>query len=292
MTSPPTGSTHLAGVIGWPVRHSRSPAIHNAAYRALGLDWVYVALPVPPGEVPAALGGMRALGIEGLSVTLPHKAAVAAEVDVLAADAAALGAVNSVRRDGDRLVGDNTDGGGFVDSLLDAGVDPAGRRCVVLGAGDGERPDHGTGRPACPEDHAPSTGRVDAVLAERVDEAAAVGVVADEAVAVAPDAVHGPQGHRVVGEGVDGGGRSRLVGHGHRQPLEAQGPHAREGGLDLPRCHREGDVHPVEAGRPPSTTPPTRRSASTGSTSPCPCRPVRFRLRWPACGYSASRACR
>lgn len=139
MTSPPTGSTHLAGVIGWPVRHSRSPAIHNAAYRALGLDWVYVALPVPPGEVPAALGGMRALGIEGLSVTMPHKAAVAAEVDVLAADAAALGAVNSVRRDGDRLVGDNTDGGGFVDSLLDAGVDPAGRRCVVLGAGGAAR---------------------------------------------------------------------------------------------------------------------------------------------------------
>lgn len=139
MTGTPTGSTHLAGVIGWPVGHSRSPAIHNAAYRALGLDWVYVALPVPPGEVPAALAGVRSLGIQGLSVTMPHKAAVAAEVDVLTADAAALGAVNSVRRDGDRLVGDNTDGGGFVDSLLDAGVDPAGRRCVVLGAGGAAR---------------------------------------------------------------------------------------------------------------------------------------------------------
>ncbi len=134
-----TAATRLAGVIGWPVRHSRSPQIHNAAYRAAGLDWVYVALPVPPGEVPAALAGMAALGIEGLSVTMPHKTAAVAAVDVLSADAAALGAVNSIRRDGDRLLGDNTDGGGFVDSLLDDDVDPAGRRCVVLGAGGAAR---------------------------------------------------------------------------------------------------------------------------------------------------------
>lgn len=139
MTRTPTGATHLAGVIGWPVRHSRSPDIHNAAYRALGLDWVYVALPVAPGQVRPALAGARALGIEGLSVTMPHKGAAAAEVDVLTADAAALGAVNSVRRDGDRLIGDNTDGGGFVDSLASAGVDPSGRRCVVLGAGGAAR---------------------------------------------------------------------------------------------------------------------------------------------------------
>jgi shikimate dehydrogenase len=135
----PSGETRLAGVIGWPVRHSRSPAIHNAAYRALGLDWRYVAFPVPPGAVPAALAGVRALGIEGLSVTMPHKGAAAAAVDRLSADAAALGAVNSVHRDGDLLVGDNTDGGGFVDSLLAEGVDPAGRRCVVLGAGGAAR---------------------------------------------------------------------------------------------------------------------------------------------------------
>lgn len=135
----PTGETRLAGVIGWPVRHSRSPDIHNAAYRALGLDWLYVALPVPPGQVPLALAGMRALGIEGLSVTMPHKAAAAAAVDRLGADAVALGAVNSIRRDGDVLVGDNTDGGGFVDSLHAEGVDPAGRCCVVLGAGGASR---------------------------------------------------------------------------------------------------------------------------------------------------------
>lgn len=135
----PSGETRIAGVIGWPVRHSRSPAIHNAAYRALGLDWRYVAFPVPPGAVPAALAGVRALGIEGLSVTMPHKGAAAAAVDRLSADAAALGAVNSVHRDGELLIGDNTDGGGFVDSLAAEGVDPAGRRCVVLGAGGAAR---------------------------------------------------------------------------------------------------------------------------------------------------------
>jgi len=135
----PTGETRLAGVIGWPVRHSRSPDLHNAAYRAIGIDWLYVALPVPPGAVAGALAGMRALGIEGLSVTMPHKGAAAAAVDACTADAAALGAVNSIRRDGERLVGDNTDGGGYVDSLLAEGVDPAGRRCVVLGAGGAAR---------------------------------------------------------------------------------------------------------------------------------------------------------
>lgn len=135
----PTGETRLAGVIGWPVRHSRSPDIHNAAYRALGLDWQYLALPVPPGQVRAALAGAVALGIEGLSVTMPHKAAAVAAVDDLTGDAVALGAVNSIRRDGDRLVGDNTDGGGFVDSLLAEGIDPTGRRCVVLGAGGAAR---------------------------------------------------------------------------------------------------------------------------------------------------------
>ena len=134
-----TGETRLAAVIGWPVRHSRSPVIHNAAFAATGLDWAYVALPVAPGDVAGAVAGMRHLGIEGLSVTMPHKAAVAAVVDRLSADAVALGAVNCVAREGDALVGHNTDGSGFVASLREAGVDPAGMRCVVLGAGGAAR---------------------------------------------------------------------------------------------------------------------------------------------------------
>ena len=135
-----SGNTAVAGVIGWPVRHSRSPAIHNAAFAAVGLDWTFLAFPVPPGDAGRALAGMAALGIEGLSVTMPHKSAVAAAVDRLTDDAIALGAVNCVARDGHLLVGHNTDGGGLVDSLrVDEGIDPTGMRCVVVGAGGAAR---------------------------------------------------------------------------------------------------------------------------------------------------------
>jgi shikimate dehydrogenase len=132
--------TAVAGVIGSPVRHSLSPALHNAAYRAAGLDWVYAAFEVAPGGAADALVGVRALGLRGLSVTMPHKADVAAAVDVLEPAAAELAAVNCVTNVGGRLEGSNTDGDGFVDSLrLDEGVDVAGRRCVVLGAGGAAR---------------------------------------------------------------------------------------------------------------------------------------------------------
>ena len=135
-----SGKTRLAIVIGDPVRHSLSPVIHNAAFAACGLDWVFLACEVPEGRVPDALAGAVALGIEGLSVTMPHKAAVAAAVDELSPAARLLGAVNCVARHGDRLVGHNTDGGGFVDALADeAGWSPAGTRCVVLGAGGAAR---------------------------------------------------------------------------------------------------------------------------------------------------------
>lgn len=133
----PGPRTRLAGVIGDPARHSLSPVMHNAAFRALGLDWVYLAFEVPAGEVEPALAGVRALGIEGLSVTMPHKAAAAAAVDLLSPTAGALGAVNTVvRTPGGELEGHNTDGAGFVDALVhDEGFDPAGRRCLVIGAG-------------------------------------------------------------------------------------------------------------------------------------------------------------
>lgn len=135
----PTGHTRVAAVIGSPVRHSLSPALHNAAFAAAGLDWVYLAFEVAPGAVPAALGGVRALGIAGLSVTMPHKDAVAAGCDEVSVAARALGAVNCVVNDGGRLVGHNTDGAGFVASLREEGCDPAGMRCVVLGAGGAAR---------------------------------------------------------------------------------------------------------------------------------------------------------
>lgn len=135
-----TGSTRLAAVIGSPARHSLSPTILNAAFAAVDADWVFLAFDVPDGHGAAAIAAVRALGIGGLSVTMPHKAAVHDAVDERTPVAAALGAVNCVHWQGDALVGDNTDGAGFLDALrLDEGVDPAGLRCVVVGAGGAGR---------------------------------------------------------------------------------------------------------------------------------------------------------
>jgi len=134
----------VAGVIGDPVRHSLSPALHNAAFAALGLDWVYVAFAVAAGRGAAAVEAMRALDIAGLSVTMPHKADVASALDRLGPTAARLGVVNTIfwtaSADGWELEGESTDGAGFIDALRgDDGFDPAGRRCVVLGSGGAAR---------------------------------------------------------------------------------------------------------------------------------------------------------
>jgi shikimate dehydrogenase len=136
----PGATTQVAAVIGDPVEHSLSPVLHNAAFAALGLDWVYVALPVAVGQVGAAVAGMRSLGLAGLSVTMPHKAAVAAEMDELSPTATQLGVVNTVIRRGSVLVGDSTDGAGLLAALrADHGWQPDGRRCVVLGNGGAAR---------------------------------------------------------------------------------------------------------------------------------------------------------
>lgn len=135
-----TGSTRLAAVIGSPVRHSRSPALINAAFASAGLDWAFVALEVAPGDAAAAIDAMRVLGLGGLSVTMPHKHDVIARLDRLTPDAAALDAVNCVAWDGDELVGHNTDGWGLLESLaVDQDLHPQGLRCVVFGAGGAAR---------------------------------------------------------------------------------------------------------------------------------------------------------
>ena len=126
----------MAAVIGDPVDHSLSPPIHNAAFRALDLDWIYVAFPVAAGDGALAVAAMRALSLQGLSVTMPHKADVAAAVDRVSVTAERLGAVNTVAWRSGALVGENTDGDGFLDALrLDEGFEPEGRRCLVVGAG-------------------------------------------------------------------------------------------------------------------------------------------------------------
>jgi len=135
----------LAAVIGSPVGHSLSPAIHNAAFRALGLPWVFVAWEVPEGYAPEALASMERFGVAGLSVTMPHKSAVAEAVDGLAEEAEILGAVNCVvseaSADGEtKLTGHNTDGYGIIASLKeDAGFNPEGADCLILGAGGAAR---------------------------------------------------------------------------------------------------------------------------------------------------------
>ena len=134
-----SATTGVVAVIGDPVEHSLSPEIHNAAFEALGLDWTYVAFRVTPPDLAGALGGARAMGLAGLSVTMPHKSAILSLLDSLSATAATLGAVNCVAREGSALVGHNTDGDGLVDCLAARGFDPSGRRCLVLGAGGAAR---------------------------------------------------------------------------------------------------------------------------------------------------------
>lgn len=127
-------------MIGHPVGHSLSPVLHNAAFEAAGLDWAYLAFDVAPGAAGAALEGMRALGIAGLSVTTPHKDDVARLVDRRSPIAERLGAVNTVVNHGGELVGESTDGQGLVEALrLEQGFDPTGRRCVVRGSGGAAR---------------------------------------------------------------------------------------------------------------------------------------------------------
>jgi shikimate dehydrogenase len=133
------GSTRVAGIIGDPVAHSRSPSIHNAAFAALGLDWVFVAFPVRAGDGERAIRAMPALHIAGLNVTMPHKTDAVRACDALSARAAALQSVNTVVLRDVGLFGDSTDGEGFVRALRAEGREPAGRSCAVLGAGGAAR---------------------------------------------------------------------------------------------------------------------------------------------------------
>jgi shikimate dehydrogenase len=138
-----TGKTQIVGLIGWPVSHSVSPPMHNAAFAALELDWRYVPLPVPaqPAErIHEAVRGLAALGLRGSNVTIPHKQAVMASLDRLSPAAQAIGAVNTICVEADGLLfGDNTDGRGFVADLRDHGVEPRGQCALVLGAGGSAR---------------------------------------------------------------------------------------------------------------------------------------------------------
>jgi shikimate dehydrogenase len=138
---PIRGDTQLTGLLGFPVAHTASPPMHNAAFEALGLPWVYLPLEVRPERLREAVRGAVALGFRGFNVTIPHKQAVSEFLDELSEDARLIGAVNTVQITADGACrGTNTDGRGLVRSLrADAGFEPADKVIFVMGAGGAGR---------------------------------------------------------------------------------------------------------------------------------------------------------
>jgi shikimate dehydrogenase len=155
-----SGKTQLVGLIGWPVSHSFSPAMHNAAFAAAGLDWLYVAMPVRVEEMVTAVPALPTLGFRGVNATVPHKQAIMPLLDEIEEGAQAIGAVNTIvvergaegqggRGAGEtddrllmtdyRLLGYNTDWSGFLADLREMGIAVNGRDCLVMGAGGSAR---------------------------------------------------------------------------------------------------------------------------------------------------------
>ena len=140
MADAPNYKAELIGVFGHPVSENPTVVMYEAAFAELGLNWRYLTIEVYPQDLAAAMKGVRAFNMRGINLTIPHKVAVLPYLDEVKPAAALMGAVNTVVRVGDRLVGENTDGKGFMTALTqDAKVDPRGKRVVVLGAGGAAR---------------------------------------------------------------------------------------------------------------------------------------------------------
>jgi shikimate dehydrogenase len=250
----------LAGVLGWPVGHSRSPAMMAAAFRELGLDWHYLPLPVPPELFDATVRALPVSGHAGANVTVPHKLAAHAVCDELSDAAREIGAVNTLSfRDG-RIEGENTDAPGLLDAI---GEGVTGRRALVLGAGGAGRAAawalRGAGADVSVWNRTPA--RAEALAAElrvrRVERPEPVdllvnttsvgleqlGLSGTEPPAVLVDLVYGPEPTALVrwaeGSGarvVDGlevlvrqGGRSLAIWTGANPPIEIMRKAARHG---------------------------------------------------------------
>lgn len=134
-----SGKTKICGIIGDPIEHTMSPVMHNAAFEKVGVDYLYLPFRVKKEELGKAIEGMRALNIRGLNVTIPHKVAVIPLLDELDPLAGRIGAVNTIVNDDGILRGYNTDAAGFLQALLEKGVEPKGENIVVLGAGGASR---------------------------------------------------------------------------------------------------------------------------------------------------------
>ncbi len=137
---PANFKAELVGCFGQPVAENPTGVMQEAAFRAAGLNWRYLTVEVAPGDLRDAIAGVRAFGMRGINLTIPHKVAVLEYLDQVSPDAAIIGAVNTVRREGDQLIGENTDGKGFLRGLRqDGATDPRGKRFAVLGAGGAAR---------------------------------------------------------------------------------------------------------------------------------------------------------
>ena len=134
-----SGAARVCAVIGDPIAHSLSPAIHNAAFRSLGMDLVYVPFRVRANELKAAIEGIRSLGVLGVNVTMPHKTRVVPLLDAIEKTALQIGAVNTIVRNDGRLRGYNTDGQAALAVLQSLARSLRGRRAVILGAGGAAR---------------------------------------------------------------------------------------------------------------------------------------------------------
>lgn len=134
------GSTEILGIFGYPIEHSLSPAMQNAAIKQLGLDMIYVPWEVKPGALEKALDGVRAMGIKGINLTIPHKEEALKYLDEISDEARIIGAANTVINNKGILSGHNTDGRGLLLSLKENhSFSPSGKRAVVIGAGGASR---------------------------------------------------------------------------------------------------------------------------------------------------------
>ena len=134
-----TSKTVKTGLLCWPVGHSLSPIMHNTAFEALGMDWVYLPLPVEPDHLEDGIRGLRSMGFAGCNISFPFKTHVIPLLDELDEFARLMNAVNTIKVDGGKLYGSNTDTIGFVNSLHEEGVNPEGMRILVVGAGGAAR---------------------------------------------------------------------------------------------------------------------------------------------------------
>jgi len=134
-----SGNTNVIAIFGHPVSHSLSPAMHNAAFRKMGLDFCYIALDVHPLDLRVAVEGVRAMNIAGLNITVPHKEAIMPMLDKVDPEASFIGAVNTIVNLNGKLVGYNTDGRGFMRSLQEESIGVEGQKVLIVGAGGAAR---------------------------------------------------------------------------------------------------------------------------------------------------------